>query len=703
VGQTYKNVGRTLPLVTGLMVVFVLKLLVLLELKDHPLLQADAGLDTTAYVELAKKVVSGDLGLGPGLYFVSPLYVYFLAAGLASTQSLFAVRLLQIVLGTAAVAGVFAMARVWFGTHAGWIAAGLAALTGLFTFYESILLQASLDAFLTSAALLALTAALRGAPERRGRFLLLTGAIFGIATLNRPNMLLAGTGLALVLLALRRVRPALLLVAGLLAGMAPVAVRNIVVSHQWSLVSSHGGLNFYIGNSETATGFYHPVPGITPSIVGQQTDARRVAEAALGRPLDDAETSSYFVGLATTWMSNHPADALMLFARKFGYVFSAEHVALPHSYPFYAYDARTMLRFYAIGPWLLVPLGLIGLAFAAPREARTDYIVWVSFVPIYGAAVAVFFVAERYRLPLLVPLSVGAGAAIDAGLRAIGSRQTRSLLVPAVALLALFGLANWPHGLSDSRWEEGLRLAQRLVILGRYDEADQWSRATERREGRPGATAYGLGAQLLVVNQPARALAYLERSLALDPANPTTEYALGRAQLQTGRATEAIAHLQRGFDAAIEMPLGGYDLALARQAVGDLAGAASVLRRITPGPDADADSWLVLGRLAAQVKAPDVADRFFSRAVELRPGDAATRLQQGLNLLVLGRLDAAARELGEATRLNPLDPDALSRLAYCEFSLGRSSDARAHAHAALSLSPGNELASQLLLALDRNR
>ena len=61
--------------------VFVLKLLVVLQLRDHPLLQPDAGLDTTAYVELAGGCSPGDLALGPGLYYVSPLYIYFLAAG----------------------------------------------------------------------------------------------------------------------------------------------------------------------------------------------------------------------------------------------------------------------------------------------------------------------------------------------------------------------------------------------------------------------------------------------------------------------------------------------------------------------------------------------------------------------------------------------------------------------------------------------
>ena len=83
-----------------------------------------------------------------------------------------------------------------------------------------------------------------------------------------------------------------------------------------------------------------------------------------------------------------------------------------------------MLRFYAIGPWLLIPLGLVGLVFfAPPPPRRRDFLIWAAFVPGYAVGVAAFFVAERYRLPLLVPLCVGAGAAIDSGLRAYASRR----------------------------------------------------------------------------------------------------------------------------------------------------------------------------------------------------------------------------------------------------------------------------------------
>ena len=676
-------------------VVFALKLMVLLQLRDHPLTSPDAGLDTTAYVELARRVLAGDIGLGPGLYYVSPLYIYFLAAGLAVFDSFAAIRLLQIGLGTLAVGCIFLTAREWFGERAGWIAAVLAACTGLFTFYEVLILQASIDAFLTAAALWCLT-------RRR---VALAGLIFGVQTLNRPNMVIAAAGIALVMLVTtRRVRPAALLVLGLLAGMAPAAIRNAVVSRQLSFVSSHGGLNFYIGNSERATGFYTNVPGITPTIVGQERDARRVAERALGHPVTDAETSSYFFGLGWSWMLEHPAQALTLFAKKLYYVFNAAHTALPHSFPFYAYDSGTILRVLFVGPWLLIPLGLAGLLFVTPSGDRADYLAFAAFVPAYAAAVALFFVAERYRLPLLVPLCIGAGAALGTGLgwvpalRAPGLPVFRPGIRIAVAGALVFAVAaNWPLHLDDGRWEEGLRLAQRYVILRDYDAADRWvDRLEASKPPHAGDAHYGVGAQLLLGNEPERARQHLERAHRAQPANVRIEYAWGQALLKSGRAAEAVPHLRRGFESGEEIPGGGFDLAEALQASGDLRGAAEIIPRVRLADSESVEAWLRLGRIAQQAREPAIAEPLFRRAVEMRPDLAAARQQYGLNLLVLGRLEDAARELREAVRLDPRDADSLSGLAYCEMQMGRMDDARAHAAAALAINPADPLAGGIL-------
>jgi Flp pilus assembly protein TadD len=474
------------------------------------------------------------------------------------------------------------------------------------------------------------------------------------------------------------------------------------VSHEWTFVSSHGGLNFYIGNSAAATGFYHQVPGITPTIGGQATDARRVAEQALGRSLTDAEVSAYFFDLGWGWIRSHPRAAAGLFLRKLAYTFNAAHVALPHSYPFYAYEEGTLLRVLVVGPWLLIPLGLAGLGLVAWRLRRPEYLAWAAFVPAYAGAVALFFVAERYRLPMLMPLTVGAGALLDAGLTTAEARpaRIRSLAGALTVVVGLFVFVNWPLHLSDGRWEEGVRLAQRLVILGRYDEAEAWVARMEPREPRPGATAAGAGAQLLVEKQFGRAAGMLRRAVERGDREPMVEYQLGEALLEAGRPAEALPHLRRGVDAGLDLPLGGFSYARALQATGDTAASLAIVRTIHP-PDDEPEAWMMVGRLAVAAHDPAAAEPFFARAASLRPEDAAIRQQHGLNLLVLDRLDDASRELARAASLDPRDPDTLSRLAYCELKLGRPADAAAHAAAALAINPGDPLARELLRTLPR--
>lgn len=633
-----------LPLILLLAAVFAVKLVVVFQLKDQPILHPDSGLDTTAYANLARRVVAGDWWLGPGLYYVSPFYIYFLAGGLAAFDSFTAVRIAQAVLGTLSVGCIFLMAQAWFGTRAGWIAALLAAATGLFSFYEALILQSSIDAYFTASALCALTYGLRRSPVSAsalgGAAFVLSGAIFGLATLNRPNMLFGAAAVGIACLLFRLWRPTLLLTAGIVLGLSPSIARNVAIAGQWSLVSSHGGLNFYIGNNENATGFYQPVAGIRPLIEGQQQDTIDVASKALGRPVSAAEASTYFRRRATMWMKEHPLDAVRLFATKVYFTFHGQHVALPHSYPFFAYDMDTALQALVVGPWLLMPLGLTGLIFAAARTLAGDrarlreFIVWAAFVPGYALGVALFFVAERYRLPLLVPLCVTAGGAVDTAWRAIAAKRLETLLWPAVLATGLAVAVNWPFALNDGRWDEGLRTAQRLVITGDYDAADAWVERLERTAPQPGRAHHGVGMQLVVEDRPERALKHLTRSLQL-----------------------------------------GYSQ-----------------------PD-DPEVWLRLGRLAARTEGSAAADPFFRRAVQLVPSQASARQQYGLNLLLLGRIADAKRELAEAVRLDPQDADSLAHLAYCEIKLGEIDAAQRHVRAVLMNTPGHQLARQLAAAL----
>lgn len=672
--------------------VLMLKIGVALQLDRHPLLQPDTGLDTTAYVELAKRVVAGDTALGPGLYYVSPLYIYLLALVYGVTKSFTAARIVQAALGTVAVWLIFVTAREWFGRRAAWIAAVLATLTGVFTYYEGLILQASIDIVLTAAALWFLTLALR---QEQRRHYIFAGLAFGLASLNRPNLLVSAAAIVLLLLFVRRFAAGLVLLLGIMAGLAPVTIRNLVVAHQWSLVSSHGGINFYIGNAEGATGYFHPVPGIRPTVDGFAGDAHRVAENAMGRQLSDAEVSSYFTNLTWHWIGQHPLHWAWLLARKTYGVFNAAHLSIPFSYTFYAYDAGTLLQYCVIGAWLLVPVGLFGLIRAAPRPWSTSYLIWLSFVPSYTASIVLFFITERYQMPLYVPLAIGSGAGIDALLRDARSRK-RAMLVSLALLAGLFIAANLPLPLDDGRGEERVRMAEYFAARGDSDNAEHWTTLALESHIHPATIHYRVGVQYVNARLADPAIAHLEQANRLRPAQPQVEYLLGHAFLAGGRSHDAVPYLQRAIEHGFDATLAGYELALALQRSGDSARAVQVLRKLTFPPNARVELWLDAGKLAGEAGAPDAAEPFFRGAVRMAPSLARAHQLLGLDLLVLRRYEEAAAEFGEAARLDGSNPDTLASLAWCEQHLGRLTDARAQAEAALRLDPAHELARRIL-------
>ena len=298
---------------------------------------------------------------------------------------------------------------------------------------------------------------------------------------------------------------------------------------------------------------------------------------------------------------------------------NAAHVSTPFSYTFYAYDAGTLLAFLVIGPWLLVPLAILGLARRGPLGV-------VVFAAAYAASIVLFFITERYKLPLFVAAAIGAGAGVEA-LRA------RRRIIDVAIVLALLIATNWPLHLDDGRAEERLRMAEVEASRGDVGEAERWAGLALEEGHVPSARV---------------------------------EYALGRAQLAAGHPSEALPHLQRAIEQRVDVPLAGYDLAVALEQSGDRAGAVRVLRALKVPPNSSAVVFMQVGRKAAELGAPDVAEPFFRRAVHVAPELPAAHQLLGIDLLMLGRDEEAAAELEIVVARQPGNADAVKMLAYAK-------------------------------------
>jgi 4-amino-4-deoxy-L-arabinose transferase-like glycosyltransferase len=599
------------PLFLLLLATFALKVAVLAQFNAHPLLQPAGDMDSGVYARLAVDVARGDLllrGPGPVPFFVSPLYIYFLAAIHAlSAGSLLAAKVIQIALGTAAVGLVWGMTRRLFDDRAALVSGILYALTGVVSFHEILILQAALDPFLTALSLFLLADALtpgrvslrvnkegaRAAVSSRWGAWAAAGVAFGLLALNRPNALLCVAAIAVVL-AFERVRPAVALLAGTAAIVALPLARNLIVSGEPVLISSHGGLNFLVGNGPGANGVYRALPGITPDIGGQARDAKKVAEAAEDRTLSSREVSIHFAREALRWIAESPAAAGSLFLRKLQYVLSGDEAPLNFSFPWYR-SGSLALRLLAVGPGLLVPLagaGLILALFAAAGADRRALLVWAAFIPAYVLAVAAFFVATRYRLPLLVALAPLAGCAVTR-LGAAWRVKGRPLALAAGTAAVLAAVSLWPTGLYDGGADEDMHWALYLVEKGDAAEAVRTAEAAASRHPDPGLMWFRMGQAWAAARRMDDAIAALEKAAALQPHPPATQRAL------------AAAHESRGVDRV-----------LAHDA---LAAQPDLERAVALSPD-DAGMVLNLAAVLAEKGDRDRARDLAQRALALRPG-----------------------------------------------------------------------------------
>jgi tetratricopeptide (TPR) repeat protein len=731
------RVRRQLPLaIAALAGVFVVKLSVLLTLGHHPLLVPAGELDGAYYFHFARQVAAGDwmlddaasfFGRPAPAFFIPPLYIYVLALLLKiGGGSLEAARFGQIVLGTVAVGLLALTARRWYSTRAAWIAGALATFCGLFTFYEILILPAALEMFLTALDLYVLTwavqtgagwglrpgdmPALKGRPAPVALAFLLTGAVLGLHALNRPAMLIVPVGLAVILvgmcivqLAVRERRTAALtagaatvaLAAGAVLALAPATYRNWRVAGQLVPITSDAGLRFLAGNGPDADGTYRMPPGIRPTIAGQWIGASDLVQQSIGHPPSAREVSGFFFDKSFDWIRQHPREEVQLLAQKARYALSATFLTLNHSFPFFARDLRGPLTLLAVGPALVVPLGLVGLVLARPRD-RSAYWLWASYIPLSMLPVVVFYVASRYRLPFQVALCVAGGGGTAWMIDRVRDREWRGFGLAVLATAALALLVAWPTGRDDGRAEEQVRMAMAEIQAGRTSPGEAWVQRAITRYGYPGVVHVRIGQLYEAQNQPEAALDHYRKAAAPDPAETSIQFVIGRALFAAGKDQEALDPLERAR-AGRERDAATRILVLAYTRMGRQADANRVVRELDPNRWS-ADVAREFAGAAAQLGRVDLSIPAWRRAAEAS-GNAQDYDRLGLAWAALGRAPEAIAAFSEAVGRDPKSAPIRLNFAVALAAGGRPDLGRRQAEEALKLDPGYARAKQFLAGL----
>jgi 4-amino-4-deoxy-L-arabinose transferase-like glycosyltransferase len=367
--------------------------------------------DEVEYLSLARSLAAGrglvfdeavtagpvePFGRAPGY----PAFLALVGGGAHVTATVPAsVKVAQAVVGALGVFVIGLVATRLGGTRAGQAAAAIAAV------YPPLILVSarafSEAVFWPIGLLLAwqVDRTLEG-DARNWRQATFAGALAGIAVLVRAGTLVFVPIVLAWLLWKRRTLAAIALAAGFLVVLTPWTIRNVAHYGRFVLVASDGGVTFWTGNNALATG--EGDMAANPSLKIESMRLR-----GLHPDLNEEQMEPVYYREALHWIRTHPADWLVLMARK------AFYLVVPIG-PSYTLHSRRYYAATVLSVAILLPLAAIGLWRLGAARRRTPGL-WLLF----ASAVAMcllFFPQERFRLPIIDPaLIVAAGTAWTVG------------------------------------------------------------------------------------------------------------------------------------------------------------------------------------------------------------------------------------------------------------------------------------------------
>ena len=554
-----------------------LRLIYLFQIWDNPFFEHPR-VDALFHDRLAQSIAAGNV-LGSEVFFRAPLYPYVLGLVYAIFGHDYLIpRILQHLLGGCSILLVYLISRRIFDRPTAVVASLIAATYSMLIYFEGELLFESLLVFLCLLWFLTFLHA-KESPTI-GRWIV-AGIVFGLICITRPTFLamiplILGYQLWVYWKTAERTKAARIMLA-LLAGCAlpivPVAVRNYVVGHDFVLIASQGGINFYIGNNPVADGFSSVLPGELGRS-WESRDQEYVVEKALGRKPFPSEVSAFWYEKGLEYIKGQPLHSLELLIKKF-YLFW-NWFEIPNNQSFYTFrQYSSLLQLLPVGFWFVGPLGLLGMVMGW-KEQRGRFI--IAFVAAHCAVTILFFVSDRFRMPVVPFLCMFGAFALTSIFRRIRTGEQGWFVRNGALLIAFAFLVNsnlYQIGEANTARDQ---LSLGLVALkqNRYAEAIEHFKQSSVQGSLPNLNL-NWGVAEWMMGKTADAAARFHQELSLYPGSYGAAANLSYLYLTTRQLDSSLYYARRAIARKPYMPSGYIFVAQAHQLQNNFTAAESTL------------------------------------------------------------------------------------------------------------------------------
>lgn len=345
--------------------------------------------------------------MGSQVFFRAPLYSYFVAGIYwLSNNSLWAVRITQVFLSTAAVLFTYIIAKKLFNFSIALVSMILVAFNGILIYFQGEILIPTL---LTLLFLIFIYLLIQAELKFSSPLFFWAGVVMGLAALTRPNILIF---YPLYLISLifkyrrKSIKKLLWLTLGLILLIFPITLRNYAVGNDLVLIASQGGVIFYIGNNENSDGKSAVIPE-----VGDDWDEVSLAERAVGHTLKPSQVSSYWLKRGLHFIYQQPLSFLKLTLKKTWYFFHGYEIGNNQDiYLFSKHSPLLQILLFKINLFpplgfffpsgILIPLALVGMIMSFKKRSNIVSVL-ILLIIAYSLSIIIFFVCSRYRVPLI--------------------------------------------------------------------------------------------------------------------------------------------------------------------------------------------------------------------------------------------------------------------------------------------------------------